>query len=162
MRGTLAILGGLAGAATLSQFPEFSQQYLQRLGGQAEALSAVVAEFDAAADVAGLTREAALTQLQGTQFLDNHGSDMRGLIVRAEHAQADYALLRAATPLERLTLPQRFRDPEVLQATWADFQPAVQLTPTGMTAAGIGFGLGWGLVLALAGLIMRPFRRKAV
>lgn len=160
MRGTLAILGGLAGAATLSQFPEFSQQYLQRLGGQAEALAAVVAEFDASAEQANLTREVALTQLQGTEFLDTHGGNMRELIERAEQAQADYVLLRAATPLERLTLPQRFRDPEVLQATWADFRPAVQLTPTGMTAAGIGFALGWGLVLALAGLIMRPFRRR--
>ena len=29
----LAVAAGLAGAGTLSQFPEFSQQYVQRLGG---------------------------------------------------------------------------------------------------------------------------------
>ncbi|MBU0778826.1 MAG: DUF2937 family protein, partial [Alphaproteobacteria bacterium] len=30
----LALIGGLAGGAALSQYPEFSQQYLQRLAGQ--------------------------------------------------------------------------------------------------------------------------------
>ena len=45
----LAIAGGLAGAAGLSQYPEFSQQYTQRLGGQVDALSEVVADFEASA-----------------------------------------------------------------------------------------------------------------
>ena len=43
MRGLLGLIAGLAGAVTLSQGPEFSQQYLQRLGGQAQALAAIVA-----------------------------------------------------------------------------------------------------------------------
>ena len=52
----LAIAGGLAGAAGLSQYPEFSQQYTQRLGGQVDALSEVVADFEASAMRSGLTR----------------------------------------------------------------------------------------------------------
>ena len=39
----IAVAGGLAGAAGLSQFPEFSQQYVQRLGGAVDELTAVVA-----------------------------------------------------------------------------------------------------------------------
>lgn len=35
----LALAGGLSGAVGLSQFPEFSQQYLQRLAGQVDALN---------------------------------------------------------------------------------------------------------------------------
>lgn len=160
MRGLLALFSGLAGAVTLSQFPEFSQQYLQRLGGQAEALAVVVAEFDASAEKAGLTRAGALAELDGSAFLAAHQGDMRALIARFEHASADYALLRAAAPLERLALPHRFRDRETLRATWADFRPAVPVTPTGLTAAGIGFGVAWAAFMGLTGLLMRPFRRK--
>ncbi len=160
MRGLLALFTGLAGAATLSQFPEFSQQYLQRLGGQAEALAGVVAEFDASADKAGLTRAGALAELEGSAFLAAHQGDMRALITRSEHASADYALLRAAGPVERLLLPHRFRDTETLAATWEDFRPAMPVTPTGFTTAAIGFGAGWAGFLALSGAALRPFRRK--
>ena len=45
----LAVAGGLAGAAGLSQYPEFSQQYTQRLAGQVDALGLVVADFEASA-----------------------------------------------------------------------------------------------------------------
>ena len=38
----LSIVGAVAGAAGLSQFPEFSQQYLQRLAGKVDALGLVV------------------------------------------------------------------------------------------------------------------------
>ena len=160
MRGLLALFCGAAGAVTLSQFPEFSQQYLQRLGGQAEALAAVVAEFDASAARAGLTRDGALEELTGSAFLAAHQGDMRALILRSDRASADYALLRAAAPLERLALPHRFRDAETLAATWDDFRPAVPVTPTGLTAAGIGFGAGWLGFWGLSGLILRPFRRQ--
>lgn len=157
----LALIGGLAGAGALSQFPEFSQQYLQRLAGQADALQAVVADFDASAQKAGLTREAALVDLAGSTFRDAHQADMRDTIVRADRAAADLTLLRAATPLERLTLPQRFRDTETLAATWADFRPAVPVTAEGFISAGIGFVAGWGVIGGLLALIAAPFRRRA-
>ena len=56
----LVLAGGVLGAASVSQFPEFSQQYTQRLGGAVDALGQVVADFDASAAAAGLDREAAL------------------------------------------------------------------------------------------------------
>ncbi|MDD8021875.1 MAG: DUF2937 family protein [Paracoccaceae bacterium] len=161
MRSTLAFLGGLAGAVTLSQGPEFSQQYLQRLGGQAEALGRVVAEFDASAAKAGVSRDQALAELSGSTFLQTHQGDMRALIARADRVQADYTLLRATGPLERLALPHRFRDRETLDATWADFRPAVPVTPTGFIAAGIGFAGAWVLSSLLLGMFLRPFRRRA-
>jgi len=37
----LATAGGIAGAVALSQFPEFSQQYVQRLSGATDELRAV-------------------------------------------------------------------------------------------------------------------------
>ncbi len=160
MRRVLALAAGLSGAAALSQFPEFSQQYLQRLGGQAEALQKVVAAFDSSATRALLTREEALAELDGTRFLAQHQGDMRAVIARSERASADYALLRAAGPLERLALPHRFRDTETLQATWNDFRPALPLTVEGAASAGVGFGLGWAVLALLSGLFLRPFRKN--
>lgn len=156
----LALAGGIAGAAALSQFPEFSQQYLQRLAGQADALQAVVADFDGSAARNGLTREQALAQVQGTPFLEDRRADLTATFARAERVAGDLALLRAATPLERLMMPHRLAEPETFAATWADFRPAVPVTTEGAISAGIGFLGGWGLVNALLALLMWPFRRR--
>lgn len=158
----VALMGGVLGAMTLSQFPEFSQQYLQRLAGQADALNAILTAFDASAAKAGLSREKALEELSGTTFRDAHRADMRDAILRAERVDRDLTFLRAADPLERLLLPHRFRDGETLAATWADFRPALPVTPEGLISGGIGFGAGWTLLAGLGALLRRPFRRSRV
>jgi hypothetical protein len=47
---TLTLVSGMFGAAIFSQFPEFTQQYMQRMGGQIDALGVVLHDFDASAD----------------------------------------------------------------------------------------------------------------
>nr|WP_272874537.1 DUF2937 family protein [Paracoccus shandongensis] len=141
-------------AAALSQFPAFSDQYVQRLGGQVDALSRVAAEFDDSARGTGLTREQALADLSGSAFRDAHQSNMRAVFARLDQARADLQMLRLAGPLERMALPHRLRDPETLAATWGDFRPAVPVTAAGLWAAGIGLALGW-LSTGLPGLVFR-------
>ena len=155
MTTLLRLALALALAVALSQFPAFSDQYVQRLGGQADALQKVAAEFDASAGRAGLTRQAALDQLAGTRFLDSHGQDMGRVFTRLARIETDLGLLRAASALERIALPHRMRDTETLAATWGDFRPAMPLTAAGFWAMGIGFLLGW----MLGGLLARLFRR---
>jgi hypothetical protein len=153
--------GALATGVAGSQFPEFSQQYLQRLGGQYDALSQIARDFDASASKAGLTRAAALAEITGSTFKDAHRSDMANAFARLDTVTADLALLRAASPLERMALPHRFRDTETLHTTWADFRPAVPVTIDGVFATVIGFLAG---LFALNGLIAAlrwPFRRRA-
>lgn len=157
----LTLAGGLAGAAALSQFPEFSQQYLQRLAGQVDALTVVVRDFDASAQKNGLSREEALAELQGTAFLDDRRQDLRRTFLRHARLSDNLVALREAGPLERLLMPQRLGDAETLAATWGDFRPAVPVTLDGLAAAGIGF-LGGGLALSgLFSLLLWPFRRRA-
>lgn len=157
-----ALTGGLAGGVALSQFPEFSQQYLQRLAGQVDALGVVTAEFDASAAKASLTRDAALASMQGSDFSAFRQADMRSTFARFDRLQSDLTLLRAAGPVERLFLPQRFGDTELLGATWGDFQPAVPATTTGLTTGAVGFIGGWALIGGLLSLLARPFRRRVV
>jgi len=157
----LAVIGGVSGAAGLSQFPEFSQQYLQRLAGKVDALSAVVADFDASADKNGLTREAALAEVSGTPFLNDRQQDLRRSFADHTRLSADLAQLRAATPLQRLTMPQRMGDLDTLQAAWADYRPAVPATMDGAITAGIGYISGWGVMAAVLSMLAWPFRRRA-
>lgn len=143
-------------AAGLSQFPAFSDQYVQRLGGQVDALTRMAAEFDASASSAGLSREQALRDLSGSPFREAHQDNMRQIFARLDRAGADLAMLRGAAPLERMLLPHRLRDGETLTATWGDFRPAIPVTATGLMAALIGLSLGW----LLWGALSLPFARR--
>ena len=154
MIGLLRLAVAVCLAIALSQFPAFSDQYVQRLGGQVDALSRVAAQFDASARAAGLTRDQALADLSGSAFRDAHQSNMREVFVRLDRARADLQMLRIAGPLERMLLPHRLRDAETLAATWGDFRPAIPVTVAGLWAAGIGLVLGW-LLTALPGLLFR-------
>jgi hypothetical protein len=156
----LSLAGGVAGAVALSQFPEFSQQYLQRLAGQVDALARVEAEFDASAARAGLTRGAALSALGTEGFSGQHARDLAATFARAERLRGDLALLRAASPYERLMMPHRLADPALLRATWADFAPAVPVTLAGAVSAGLGFVGGWLTLSGLLSLVRLPFRRQ--
>lgn len=159
MLRVLAMVGGLAGAAGVSQFPEFSQQYLQRLAGQVDALTRMVADFDASAAASGLDRSGALGQMAGTAFLEARGQDLRRTFARHEALADDLAHLRAVSPLQRLSMPLRLADPEIARATWADFRPALPLTADGLMAAFLGFCAGWGLLAALGALVGGLSRR---
>lgn len=156
----LALAGGLAGAATLSQYPEFSQQYLQRLAGQVDALSVVVRDFDTSALEAGMGREEALGQMTGQPFLIARQADMRRTFARHAVLSDNLAVLSAASPVARLAMPHRLGDADTLRATLADFQPAVPLSVAGLTAAGAGFVGGGTLMTMLLGLVLLPFRRR--
>ena len=157
----LILAAALATGVAGSQFPEFSQQYLQRLGGQYDALSQIALDFDRSAANAGLTRYAALAEIKGSTFQDAHRADMARVFVRLDRVTADLQLLRAAGPLERMALPHRFRDSETLTATWADFRPAVPVTSDGFIAFAIGFLAGLTLLNTLVAALRWPFRRPA-
>lgn len=155
----LALAGGVAGGTGLSQFPEYSQQYLQRLGGAVDALQVVVADFDASAQAEGLTRAAALEQMRGTAFLDRRRLDMTRTITRYEDLLADLTALEAASPYQRALNITRMTDREVAEATLASYAPAVPVTATGAIFAGAGFLGGLVIVRLLLAFLIWPFRR---
>lgn len=160
MLRVLTLAGGLFGAAIVSQFPEFTQQYTQRLGGQVEALETVIADFDRSARASDMTREEALASMGGSVFLENRRRDMRNTISRHERLVTDLTVLRDASPLERLTMPHRVTDTALAQATYDDFVPALPFSVEGMLSGFVGYFAGYGLVLGLLALMSWPFRRR--
>ncbi|MDU8912361.1 DUF2937 family protein [Aestuariicoccus sp. MJ-SS9] len=153
---TIALAGGLAGAAGLSQFPEFSQQYTQRLGGAVDELQRVVTRFDADAAATGLDRAGALTDLStGGAFGAQRAATMRETVARYERLSADLAALERAGPFTRARLAGHLRDPEIAARAWEAYRPAVPATFEGAVFGGTGFVLGW----LAAGALLRLLRR---
>ncbi|MBU3258607.1 DUF2937 family protein [Roseovarius sp. PS-C2] len=157
----IAMAGGLAGAVGLSQFPEYSQQYTQRLSGAVEELSAVVAQFDADAAGLGLSREAALRDLrQGSRMGEARAISMGHVLARHQRLSADLAAITDSTPLAKLLNAGRFTDVDLARKAWADFKPAVPVTGEGLGLAGLGFVAGYGLLAGLIGGLSRLGRRR--
>lgn len=161
LRGII-LAGGVLGAATASQFPEYSQQYRQRLGGAVDALEEVVSDFDASAQSEGLSREAALAQMQGTAFLDRRRADMSRTFARYEQLQADIDALEGAGPFMRAYHVARSADAEVAAAALDTFEPAVPLSVAGGIFAGGGFLAGLIAVWTMLKLLLWPFGRRRV
>ena len=162
MRRTLAIVGGLALGLTLSQFPEYAQQYTQRLGGAVDELKIITADFDKAASEAGLSRDLALGryELVSDNFVAGRGRSMRQTFTRYEQLSATLAEIRGADPWTRFTLLPRYLDSEIGKRALEDFRPAVPVTLEGLAYAGGGFMVGYLALSALVRFLMLPFRRR--
>ncbi|MCK0137807.1 DUF2937 family protein [Aliiroseovarius sp. F47248L] len=158
---TLAMIGGLAGAVVMSQFPEFTQQYMQRLSGARTELQVVTTGFELTAKAAGYTRDEALEKMGGTSFQDNLRDQMRRNFTRYERLDSAYLALKGTEPMARLAKVWHFRDTDLAKRTWEDFRPAIPVTADGLLCAGIGFVGGWLLVSLILGAFLRPFRRTA-
>lgn len=156
---TLTLIAGLSGAAVTAQFPEFSQQYAQRLGGAVDELTAVVADFDASAQASGLTRQEALAQMQGSDFLTRRRADMETTLQRHERLSAAMAALQDAGPFTRAYELRHFSDAEIARRTYDAYKPALPLTFEGAAFAIVGYA-GAALVMALLlALLKWPFSR---
>lgn len=162
MRRTLAVFGGGALAIMLSQFPEYAQQYTQRLGGAVDELRIVAEDFERGAGEAGLTRQEAIARYEAAAdpFLQERGVSMDRTLARYAELSAILARLRGADAWGRAQMLPELLDSEIGARTLGDFQPAVPVTIEGFAWAGAGFALGYLLVSALWRLLSMPFRRR--
>jgi len=137
----LAVLG----AGTLSQAPEFSQQYRQALGGAVAELEVVVEDFDEASERAGLSRDQALLQYRDTdnEFLGERGQQISGTLERYERLKGQADAIEDAGPFERIWLVLREPDLRVVEGARERFEPAIPITIAGGVMALIGAFIGW-------------------
>jgi hypothetical protein len=162
MRRILSTFGGLALGLVLSQFPEYAQQYTQRLGGAVDELAIITADFDRAATEAGLTRVEALGRYAGSSdtFLVDRGLSVAATFARYEHLSAMLQRIRGANAVERFTLLPDFLDTDIGARALENFQPAVPVTMEGFAYAGGGFLLGYAALSGIIGALLLPFRRR--
>ncbi len=157
-RRTASLAIGLILAAMCAQVPEFSQQYLQRLGGQIDEIDLQVQALDERAAAAGLGRGEYVRR-----FLDNEdrivrreGEYMVSVLSRHTLLHAAYDAMVAAPVWQRPARMLQHYLPETSRATLETFKPAVPLTVEGLSYAGVGFFGGW----LLTALILAPFGRR--
>jgi hypothetical protein len=160
MRRAFAALGALILGLALSQFPEYAQQYAQRLGGAVDELRVITSDFDAAASGAGLTRVEALDRYAHSPdtFLAGRGTSMTDTFARYAQLSAALQEIRGADALQRLQLLPVYFDSDVGRRTLDDFKPAVPVTAEGFLYAAAGLVLGYLLFSAVFSLLMLPFR----
>lgn len=157
----MILAGGVSGAMALSQFPEFSQQYAQRLGGAVDELSGFVADFDADAAEVGLAREAALKQLaQGSALGAARADTMRATIHRYERLRDAQMALKSAGPVQRILHARQFNDAQIAKEAWAGFEPALPFTTEGIVFAGVGGVLGAAILRVFMGSLGWVFGRR--
>ncbi|MGH1577541.1 DUF2937 family protein [Planktotalea sp.] len=154
----LALVMGLSGAAGVSQFPEYSQQYVQRLGGAVDELARFMDDFDADAASLDLTREAALVDLaKGGEMGAARADTMVATIDRHARFSADLEEMQGLGPFSRAKYAARFTDSELAGRVWENYKPAMPVTFEGAIFAFIGFLGGLALFSALIWLLRLPF-----
>jgi hypothetical protein len=149
-------------AIVLSQFPEYAQQYTQRLGGAVDELRVITEDFDRAALAGGLDRDQALTRYNASNddFLAGRGTSMSATFLRYDMLSRTLADIEGAGPVERLQSLPAYLDTDIGRRTLENYRPAMPVTMEGILYAGGGFILGYLLVSGLVRFCALPFRRN--
>ena len=145
----------------MSQFPEFTQQYQQRLGGAVDELRIITQEFDRAAAEQGMTRDDALSAYTGSTFLEVRAYDLAATFVRYDRLSEDLIALENANSIDRLKNFTHMTDRKLVERTWQAYKPAVPVTSEGLTFAAIGGLAGFAGFAGLSRLIFRRRRKRA-
>lgn len=162
LKRLVCIVGALLGGATLSQAPEYTQQYSQRLAGAVDELSAIIAQFDADAAGFGLTRQEGLERYSASTdaFLAERGTSMQAILGRHARLSTQLSELRSAPPSERLLQLARYFDTDVGAAALDDFRPALPLTVEGLGHLLVGLAGGFIAFWLGATALAAPFRSR--
>lgn len=162
MRRFVAGAGGIGLALVLSQFPEYAQQYTQRLGGAVDELRIITERFDSEAAAAGLGRDEALARYVGSTdgFIVGRGTSEAANFLRYEQLSATLARIEGADALERFQSLPAYLDTDIGQRTLENYRPAVPVTMEGILYAGAGLIAGYLVVSGLWRFLMLPFRRR--
>lgn len=140
----------IAGAAGLSQFPEYYRQYLQRIGGRLDQALVQEGRIAAAAREHGLAVSDYVQRLLSNTdpVARSEGANVSAALADVERLRVAHDALRAAGPFERPVAFARHFDESIARSTLDQFVPAVPISPEGLAYAAVGMLVG---LLLLAG-----------
>ena len=153
------IITALLLGALLSQFPEFCQQYLQRVGGQLDGIRLEISDLDQRAMSIQKTRYEYIRRLleDDDPIVQNEGYNLSRLLGRQIKLQRTFDDLNGSDPLwKSLRFAQHFNN-DIAIPTLDSFRPAVPVTAEGAYYFSLGGFLGW----FISWLLGRGFRRLA-
>ncbi|MBO0903919.1 DUF2937 family protein [Jiella sonneratiae] len=139
------VLAALFGGFLFSQSAEFTQQYLQRLGGAADEMQAVVQRFEESARASDLTARQAIDRLKTNpdDVAVRQGSDAETNLERYGDLERRYRALVSTAPLFRPFEVAIDPDWTIAGRAASDYRPAIPATGDGVLLALFGFVAGW-------------------
>jgi hypothetical protein len=154
----IGLLCGLLG----TQWPEFSQQYRQRLGGALDELKRIVAVFDAEAASHSLSPAEGIVRLKDNPdpLARERGADIESDKEREARIERALAEMRDAGPLRRLTVMISDLDAPTASQTLRDFEPAAPLTSEALIVGALAWISGWGATHLCAWPIRRRWQAR--
>ncbi len=137
-------VAAIGGAGVSSQFPEFYQQYLQRLGGRLDQALVQEARIYEAAQSQGLSVADYVARfLQSSDpVFQTEGQVLQAALTDAASLRESLLALSNAGVLERPVELARHFDSDLVSATFQAFTPALPVSTEGLTYAAIGMLLG--------------------
>ena len=156
----LALVGALVGGAGMSQFPEFSVQYEQRLGGAVNEMRDVVACFDQSLADVGLTRDLVCAKTEGSALELKLISDAKASVARLTFLEGALARLQGASVMTKLFAIPTVSDMDVARNALNDFKPGIQISVEGLAGAAFGAIVGWFSFSWIFGAIGWVFGRR--
>ena len=150
-RTYLYMLTGILLGALLSQFPEFQQQYFQRLGGTMDELNRQVEALDSRAASTDMTRFNYIRHLTSSadKAAQMEGEHLTDLLRRQFDVEQALLNLENAAPEMAFILVLYHLDLDTAKATASVYKPAIPLTVGGGIYFGIGFLVGYILMAFL-------------
>ncbi|WP_167591845.1 DUF2937 family protein [Jiella endophytica] len=154
-----ALFGGLV----FSQSAEFTQQYLQRLGGATDEMRAVVEQFETSARASDLSPDEAIGRLKqnSDEVAARQGTDAETNRERYGDLERRYDALRSTTPLFRPFEIVADPDWTIAERAAGDYRPAIPATGDGVLLALGGFIFGWWCGAGVHGAATMRKRRKS-
>jgi hypothetical protein len=130
----------VVGAVLFSQFPEFMQQYLQRLEGHLDEARLVVDRFRDAAAQSGMTLEqlAAGAAQNPDPSMGKLGAVISAASARVNELAGADAAIRGATIFTKPFVFLAHMDRGIARATLSIYRPAVPTTAEGFAYAAVG------------------------
>lgn len=168
IRRVLILLVGLGFGAGASQGPEFTQQYLQRLGGWVDSYKDRVARLDSRAKQFDMTRDEYIQALKSSadpKVRQEASNIATWPLYLDKYSEMQQILQNGPAWMRPIRLVQNYTDPAfapIVQATLDEYEPGTQLSGEGIAFGAGGFVLGWiatGIALSLAGMPFRMARR---
>jgi hypothetical protein len=158
----LAVAIGLLFAVIGAQWPEFAQQYRQRLGGALDELNRMIVQFDDQAKSQALTREQGLDRLHHNDdvLARDRAEAVDEDIDRAGRLSRQKQAFRDAGPVTRLLALAENFDATTLSQAWRDFEPALPVTGEAFVIGGAALLFGWGLTHVIAWPIRKRWRAR--
>ena len=167
LRHPIKLLDGIAdrlftvlGAVSLSQFPQFYGQYMQRLGGHLDEARRALDQYIQAAHSLNMSLEEYKTEhLESeSEVFVSTGEIIRDLVNRVDTLEQSYHALQDATIYNRWFVFMGEVDWDIAAGTWENFMPGVPTTVEGLTYAAAGLLLGWGLYVLCKTAVAVPVK----